>query len=106
MRVLKNFKKIRFSDLLTKKDIGKVWYAKIDGEHGFFTDSGSYPSDPNKKLKPLSAFILSNHISYHRFILQGLFWFGSLILLLYLVSLGIKKVFHEQSIRIKRSKIL
>ena len=82
-RVLYNLKKIRWPDLLTKKDIGKVWYVRIDSQHEYFTDSGQYPLDPQKKLKPLSNYILSNHVSYFRFILKCLFWSTLIGVILY-----------------------
>lgn len=93
VRVLNNLKKIRCPDLLTKKDIGKVWYVRIDGQHEFFTDSGRYPLDLQKKLKPLSAYILSSHVSYYRFILHCLFWFTSMIIFIVIVYVWIKKFF-------------
>lgn len=93
IRVLNNLEKIRCPDLLTTKDIGKVWYVRIDGQHEFFTDSGRYPLDQQKKLKPLSAYILSNHVSYYRFILQCLFWSTALIVMIVIVYMRTKKFF-------------
>ena len=100
IRVLNKMQKVRWPDLLTKKDIGKVWYAKTDGHHEYFTDSGRYPSDPQKKLKPLSAYILSNHVSYYRFILQTLMWSIASILLLVIVYFGIEKARRKRRTRI------
>jgi hypothetical protein len=101
-RVLKNFKKVRWPDLLTKKDIGKVWYVRIDGDHEFFTDSATYPTDPQKRLKPLSAFILSNHVSYYRFLLKSLIWCVAIVVLLVILNIGIKKALRKQTFRIHK----
>lgn len=71
---LKNQRRLFMTDTLTKRSLGKVWYLKRNGQHEFFTDSGRHPIDTQKMLKPLSRYILSNHVSYHRFLLKGLIW--------------------------------
>lgn len=71
---LRHFKKISSPDTLTKDAIGKIWYTKIAGEHQFFTDSGVHPVDTQRKLKPLSRYILSNHVSYYRYLLGLVLW--------------------------------
>jgi len=73
-RALNNFKKIDLVDTLTKYSLGKVWYSKIDGKCEFFTDSGTHPVNSYKKLKPLSKYILSNYVSYYRYLLTYLKW--------------------------------
>lgn len=83
---LANFKKITSPDTLTKDALGKVWYAKIAGEHQFFTDSGVHPLDTQKKLKPLTRYILSNHVSYYRYLLTLLVWSISVIIFFGLCS--------------------
>ena len=47
---LNNFEKIMKPDTLTKADVGKVWYSKIDNEVEFFTHSGKHPIHINKSL--------------------------------------------------------
>jgi hypothetical protein len=80
INILKGFRRIKWADTLTKRAIGVVWYAKSGAKYEFFTDSGMHPVDTKKKLKPLTQYILSNHISYHRFILEVLAWTLSVIL--------------------------
>lgn len=79
LRVLNHLKKITAYDTLTKKDLGKVWYTKIDKEVEFFTANGLHPIDTNRRLKPLTPYILSNYVSYHRYVLTNLIWTMSLI---------------------------
>ena len=83
---LTNFKKITSPDTLTKDALVKVWYTKIAGEHQYFTDSGVHPLDTQKKLRPLSRYILSNHISYYRHLLTLLVWSISVIIFFGLCS--------------------
>ena len=71
---LNSFKKITNYDQLTKKDLGKVWYSNIDKKIAFFTDSGMDPIDTNKKLKPLTPYILNKYVSYHRHLLATVIW--------------------------------
>lgn len=56
------FKKITREDTITRNDIGKVWYVKIDGKMEYFTSDGNYPLDPKRSLKPLTEYIIENHI--------------------------------------------
>lgn len=86
MQKLTNFKKISSPDTLTKDALGKVWYTKIAGEHQFFTDSGVHPLDTQKKLKPVTRYILSNHVSYYRYLLTLLIWSISVIIFIGLCS--------------------
>jgi len=95
----KNFKKIGWSDTLSKNAVGKVWYAKRNGEYEFFTDSGMHPMDSQKKLKPLSNYIISNHLSYHRFILQIVGWGLSLIIILLIIFFLIKKLLRKKQVK-------
>lgn len=83
---LTNFKKITSPDTLTKDALGKVWYTKIAGQHQFFTASGVHPLDTQKKLRPLSRYILSNHVSYYRYLLTLLVWSISVAIFLGLCS--------------------
>jgi hypothetical protein len=102
LRRLTKLKKIRWPDLLTKKDVGKVWYIRNDGQYEFFTDSGIYPVDPEKRLRPLSAYILSNHVSYYRFILQILYWSIIAIVLLVIIYIRVKKLLPKLSFRLNK----
>lgn len=71
---LHSLKRINATDTLTKYSLGKVWYAKIGGKHEFFTDSGTHPVDTSKRLKPITRYILSNYVSYDRYLLTRLVW--------------------------------
>jgi len=77
---LNNLKRIDLTDTLTKYSLGKVWYSKIDGKYEFFTDSGVHPVNSYKKLKPLSKYILSNYVSYYRYLLTYLKWLVCVII--------------------------
>ena len=72
LQILNNLKKINLTDTLTSYSLGKVWYSKIEGKREFFTDSGMHPVDTSKRLKPLSKYILSNYVSYYRYLLTHL----------------------------------
>ena len=74
IKTLRLLKKINSFDTLTKNAIGKVWYSSIGGQHEFFTDSGMHPIDTVKRLRPLTSYILSNHVSYYRHQLTILVW--------------------------------
>ena len=89
--ILNNLQKVTWPDLLTKDDVGKVWYAKRYGKLEFFTDSGRYPADLQKKLKPLTAYMLSQHVNYYRFILQILTCSIVLIVIVMLLYYRVKK---------------
>lgn len=60
---LAHLKRITKPDTLTLKDVGKVWYVKIKIDSPeFYTDSGVYPLDTNKVLKPLTQYILQKYV--------------------------------------------
>lgn len=56
---LHNFQKIMKPDTLTKADVGKVWYSKIDNEVEFFTHSGYHPVHSKKPLKAATEHIIN-----------------------------------------------
>lgn len=56
---LHNFEKIRKPDTLSKADVGKVWYSKIDNEVEFFTSSGKHPVHINRSLKAATEHIIT-----------------------------------------------
>jgi NADH:ubiquinone oxidoreductase subunit 3 (subunit A) len=101
INVLKGFKRISWPDTLTKNSIGEVWYARRAGEYEFFTDSTMHPVDTQRRLKPLTQYILSNHISYHRFILDVLVATLSLILLLLALFYIARKVIGSSRFQFK-----
>ncbi|RYD73413.1 MAG: glycosyl hydrolase 43 family protein, partial [Sphingobacteriales bacterium] len=64
-----------------------------------------HPLDSQKKLRPLSNYIISNHLSYHRFILQAVVWgISSIVFLLTfgcLTLFGQKKKLTKENLNIK-----
>jgi hypothetical protein len=56
---LHNFEKIMKPDTLSKADVGKVWYSKIDNEVEFFTHSGYHPVNSKKSLKAATEHIIN-----------------------------------------------
>ncbi|MFD2902550.1 hypothetical protein [Sphingobacterium anhuiense] len=58
---LNNFEKIMKPDTLTKTDVGKVWYSKIDNEVEFFTHAGHHPILTRKSLKAATEHIIRTH---------------------------------------------
>jgi hypothetical protein len=60
---LTHLKRITKPDTLTLKDIGKAWYTKITLDSAeFYTDSGEYPLDTRKRLRPVSKFIIEKYV--------------------------------------------
>ncbi|MGN7786006.1 hypothetical protein ACTJIJ_15865 [Niabella sp. 22666] len=59
---IRNFKRITKPDTLTKKDINRVFYVKLDGELEYFTEGGFHPVYLTRSLKPLSEYIYNTHI--------------------------------------------
>jgi len=57
-----HFKKITDPKTLTLASVGKVWYAKYNGNVEFFTDSGPYPLDTNRRVLPMSVHILQKYV--------------------------------------------
>lgn len=84
---LNRLQKITSPDTLTANALGKVWYTKIAGEHQFFTDSGVHPLDTQKKLKPVTRYILSNHVSYYRYLLTLVIWSICVVIFIGLCSI-------------------
>jgi hypothetical protein len=74
IKILQQQRKITLPDTLTKYSLGKVWYKGYGKDHEYFTNSGIYPPDTSRRLKPLSSGILK-HSSYDRYLLTRLIWF-------------------------------
>jgi hypothetical protein len=62
MDLLNNFRKITIPDTITYNSIGKVWYIKIKGNPEFYTAMGYHPIFMQLQLKPISEYIIDNHI--------------------------------------------
>ena len=56
-----SFFKIMRPDTLSKKDVGFVWYSKIDNEVEFFTGPGFHPIETKKGLKLATEYIIETY---------------------------------------------
>lgn len=56
------FKKITRPETITKDDIGRVAYIKLDGRIEYYTDTGFHPVYTHKRLKPLTRYIYEKYI--------------------------------------------
>ncbi|MGO4876580.1 hypothetical protein ACEN2P_08260 [Pedobacter psychrotolerans] len=75
LKKLQRQRKINLADTLTSYSLGKVWYKGFVKNHEFFTDSGAYPLDTQRVLKPLSNTILTKYTSNYRYWNARLAWF-------------------------------
>lgn len=58
-----NLKRILRPDTLTENSVRKVWYNKVWTDSiDFYTDSGSVPTNSNKRLMPMTNYILNKYI--------------------------------------------
>lgn len=55
-------RKITRSDTITYSSIGKLWWAKVNGELEYYTAGGDHPVIPNKRLLPLTKYMIDTHI--------------------------------------------
>lgn len=55
------FKKITTPDTISIKSVGKVYYFKRNNRLEFFTAGGFHPVYIDRKLKPLTAYMLANY---------------------------------------------
>lgn len=94
---LNRLRKITSPDTLTKNSVGRVWYTRISGKHEFFTDSGRHPIDTAKKLRPLTRYILANHVSYYRYLLIVLVWSICIIISIILCIIFIRSLKNRQN---------
>jgi hypothetical protein len=59
---LLHFRKITQPDTITPNAIGSVWYVKYRKGYEFYTGDGFHPIDPNLRLRPITEFIIRNHV--------------------------------------------
>jgi len=57
-----HLKKIAHPDTITRNALGKVWYVKTNGKLEFYTDSGALPTDPLRKLMPMTEYIFEKYV--------------------------------------------
>jgi len=59
---LAHFRKITRPDTITTNSIGSLWYVRYRKTYEFYTDSGDHPIDPQWRLRPITEYIIRNHI--------------------------------------------
>lgn len=59
---LKSLKRITNLSEITAKDIGKIYYSKLNNEVTFYTTGGENPEDSNKRLLPMSKHIYEKYV--------------------------------------------
>jgi len=57
-----HFRKITRPDTITDKAIGYVWYVRYRKDYEFYTADGFHPIDPTLRLRPITEYIIRNHI--------------------------------------------
>jgi len=95
VRTLTQQRKINLPDTLTNYSIGKVWYKGHGKDHEFFTDSGSYPKDIQRVLKPLTSTILTKYTSNYRYMLTRFVWFLCAAFFISLFGFAVSKLEKE-----------
>jgi hypothetical protein len=58
---LEHFRKITRPDTLGLKDLGNIWYSKIDNEVEFFTGPGYHPIQHRRSLKATTKYIFETY---------------------------------------------
>lgn len=59
---LVHFRKITQPDTITTNAIGTIWYVRYRKEYEFYTADGFHPIDPTLRLRPITEYIIRNHI--------------------------------------------
>lgn len=59
--LVREFKKVNSFDTITKKSIGKIWYAKNENKVEFFTSRGVHPKT-QRELKPITKYIIEKYV--------------------------------------------
>jgi hypothetical protein len=95
VQTLMHQRKINLPDTLTSYSIGKVWYKGHGKGHEFFTDSGAYPLDIQRVLKPLTSTILTKYTSNYRYMLTRFVWFICAVFFIGLCGYGASKLEKE-----------
>ncbi|WP_316804731.1 hypothetical protein [Pedobacter nototheniae] len=87
-QVFDNFEKIMIPDTLTSNSLGKVWYSKQNNKVDFYTDSAAHPTDDNRRLLPLTQYMLDKYVSYKRYMLNIIYWSAGLTVFILLFGGG------------------
>ncbi|WP_293784449.1 hypothetical protein [uncultured Pedobacter sp.] len=101
-KTLRQQQKITLPDTLTSYSIGKVWYKGHGKDHEFFTDSGAYPKDLQRVLKPLTSNILTKYTSNDRYMLTRLVWFICAAFFVGLCGFAASKMEKEEKLPTKQ----
>lgn len=56
---LKNFRKVKCSDTLSRSSIGHLWFTRVGDSLEFYTAEGKHPLYPDKRLKPLTDYAIN-----------------------------------------------
>ncbi|MFI5161214.1 MAG: hypothetical protein ACHQHN_08045 [Sphingobacteriales bacterium] len=59
-----HFKRITDPDTLTRKSLGRVWYLKLNNKIEFYTSPGFHPVHVEKRLKPVTGYILDKYVHH------------------------------------------
>ncbi len=59
-----HFKRITTPDTLTANSLGKVWYIKINNHLEYYTAAGFHPTHPDRRLLPLSKYMLNKYVHH------------------------------------------
>lgn len=59
---LDHFRKIKRPDTLNESHVNKVWYLKTGNKLELFTMEGKHPEQLNKRLRPLSKYMLDKYV--------------------------------------------
>lgn len=71
---LERMRMVPFFVKVTKSDIGKLWWGRIEGQPAYFTDSGINPIDTNKRLLPLTNYMVMRHETKKNIIIDIIEW--------------------------------
>jgi len=105
VQTLTRQRKINLPDTLTSYSIGKVWYKGHGKGHEFFTDSGAYPKDLQRVLKPLTNTILTKYTSNYRYMLIRLVWFICAAFFIGLCGIWVSRLKKEENLLGKSEEV-
>ena len=61
---LTHLKKINKPDTITGRALGQVWYFKSDTGMEYYTAGGAHPVHPERRLRPLTLYMLNKYIRH------------------------------------------
>lgn len=57
-----HLKKVIRPNTFTENSLGKIWYSKIEGKVEFFTSKGFHPIYTDRRLRPVTMYMLNKYI--------------------------------------------